>query len=134
MLAEHRREDFNEQSCVHAIKECVNIFKKGAIYINQGLHKFPIDSPAHEAQVFHSLNYVESLGHVVRWGCLRFPEDKTDSQFIQEEAHQDFKDLMNGQGNYVNIIPSPEYADFLKALQAPDISLDYVARTAKDFI
>lgn len=132
MLAEHGRKDFNEQACMQVIKECINRSKIRAAYISQGLNKFPIESRAHEAQMFHAVNYVDSLKNVVRWGCLRFPELKTDSQFIQD--HQDFKDLMNGKGNYVNIIGSSEYADFLEALQAPDSRLDLVPRTAKDFI
>ena len=82
--------------------------------------------------MFHALNYVESLAHVVRWASLRFPQLKTDTQFLQD--HQDFKDLINGKGNYVNIIGSSEYAEFLKALQAPDTRLDLIARSATNFI
>ena len=132
MLAEHRSSDFNEKICVNIIKKCVNRSKIRAVYINQGLNTFPVDSPAHQAQLFHAANYVEPLAHVVNLGRLRFPELNTDTQFLED--FQTFKDLMNGKGDFGNIMTSPEYAEFIKDLQSPDSRLDLIPRTAKDLI
>jgi len=132
MLMEHQSSDFNKKVCIKIIKECLNRSKIRAVYINKGLNQYPVDSPAHQAQLFHAANYVEPLAHVVHWGRLRFPELNTDTQFLQD--HETFKDLMNGKGDFGNILGSPEYAEFRKALQSPDSRLDLIPRTAKAFI
>lgn len=119
MLVEHRSSDFNKEHCVKVIKDCLNRSKIRAVYINQGLNTFPV---AHQAQLFHAANYVKPLAHVLHWGRLRFPELKTDTEFLQD--HETFKYLMNGKGDFGNILGSPEYAEFKKALQAPDSRLD----------
>lgn len=114
------------------IKECLNRSKIRTVYINQGLNTFPVDSPAHQAQLFHAANYVEPLAYVVHWGRLRFPELNTDTQFLQD--HETFKDFMNGKGDFGKILSSPEYVEFRKALQSPDSCLDFIPRTAKALI
>ena len=102
--------------------------KDRAAYIHNGMHLFPVGSPAHRSQQYESSEFLSSFKTLVDTLHQDYPSVMKDPQ-IQSNLN-DFYAILNGKGSYADIVTGKTFKKFLKDLRNPKAHASMFSRVA----
>jgi hypothetical protein len=120
-----------QKSCLSLVKNCVKNCHLQVAYIQQGLELYPPDSQAHANQESQSETFIFMMDKLIDIARKRVPSLESDPAFIK--SYNSFIEILNGKGEYQDIIDGQAFADLKKALNDPTSHVNVVARNYKIF-
>lgn len=126
-LANTPREHLDEGKCVALLKRVIKKSKMRAAYIQEGLHQFPVDSPAHCSQDYQSKKFMNNINLLIETAASKLPSLLTNPEFI--ENYEDFLEILQGKGNFQKLTSGKDCITFKASLNNPKAQLNLVARS-----
>lgn len=80
-------------------------------------------------QLYHSQHYIERFTELISIGVEKLPSLRNDQEFVKN--YERVIEVINGTGDYNDIINGEEFRQFKKDLNNPSSRLNLVPRTAK---
>ncbi len=119
--------NLNMENLKHGLRTLVKRAKIRAAYINSGVNLFPVGTPAHRTQTFQSKRFLGTFRDLMIDARETVPSLWQESEFRQDLY--DFKQILNGEGIYQQMLAGEPYKQFKEELRNPKSHLSLLPRT-----
>ncbi len=122
--------DTVDKSKVEAfVKRLLTKAQVRAAYIHKGMHMFPQDSRAHQAQLCDSETFIHNFTRLMNTLQKKLPHLQHDASF--QNNLDNFKKVIDGQGPFKSIVKGKAYKTFLEDLRNPKSQMNLFSRSGK---